>query len=99
MSKPVTAEELRLKATLRQIARLIDAVDLGEPTSPLVAVPEPIAVSMDQASILLGVSTSTLTEFVRSHQLPVVCMGRRRLVLLETLRAFAKDLETDDPSH
>ena len=97
MSKPVTAEERRLKATLRQIARLIDEADLGEPTPLLVAVPEPIAVSLEQASVLLGVSTTTLYEYVRSRQLRVLCMGRRRLILLDTLRTFAKDRETDDP--
>ena len=98
MSKPVTSEERRLKALLGKIAKLVNEADLVEPASPLVAIPQPISVSLEQAAALLGVATSTLTDFIHSGQLPTLRVGRRILVRLDTLHAFAKDLETDEPS-
>ena len=98
MSKPVTSEERRLKALLGRIAKLVNEADLVEPAPPLVAIPQPISVSLEQAAALLGVATSTLTDFIHSGQLPTLRVGRRILVRLDTLHAFAKDLETDEPS-
>ena len=95
MSTAKTPEERQLKEIVDKIRKLVAEADLSESTPALVATPLPVAVSMEQAAALLSVAPSTLMEYVRSGQLQTFHMGRRRLVRLDTLHDFARDLEND----
>ena len=95
MSKPMTREERRLRTLLSQISKLVDEAGLVEPPLSLVAIPQPILVSVQQAAALLGVATSTVNELTRSGELPAIRIGRRVLIRLESLHIFAKNLEAN----
>lgn len=69
----------------------------AEADRPLVAIPPPVAVSMEQGAALLGVAPNTLEEFARSGQLRTFRMGRRRLVRVEALKEFARQAEEREP--
>jgi len=72
---------------------LLEEEGLIDSTPQLVAVPLPVAVSLEQAAALLAVAPSTLDEFIRSRQLRFFRMGRRKLIRLDALHEFAKSLE------
>ena len=101
MGRETGSEERRLRAILCRIGTLVDEADLCRHRETLVATPLPVAVSVEaeqaaaveQAAALLGVAPSTLEEYFRSGALRYFRMGRRKLVLLETLHEFARDLE------
>ena len=84
-------QERRLQDTLSKIRELLDDADLLRLELPpaLVATPEPVTVSIQQAAALLGVTEQGLKAYVRSGQLMTLRLGRRRLVRLDTLREFA----------
>lgn len=94
MAKQTTSvEELRLKDILGKIKKLTDEAEFIEPSQALVATPLPVAVSIERAAALLAVAPSTLSEYTHSGQLPTFRLGRRLLVRLDALHAFAKMLE------
>lgn len=95
MSKSQTPEERRLTEILREIAILADKADLLGSAPALVDTPLPVSVSVDQAAALLGVAPSTVMEYINSGKLKSFHMGRRRLVRLDALHEFARDLEND----
>ena len=93
MGRETGSEERQLRSILCRIGTLVDEADLSHHREALVATPLPVAVSVEQAAALLGVAPSTLEEYFRSGALRYFRMGRRKLVLLETLHEFARDLE------
>ena len=94
MGNPVLSlEEQRLKMALNKIAQALQDANLLEPTPAMVATPQPIAVSMEQGAQLLGVTLSTLEEQVRSGEIRTFRIGRRRLIRLDSLDAFAQAQE------
>ena len=94
MSKEVSLlEHRRLKALLGKVGKLLDEAEFIEPPPELVATPKPVAVSKEQAAVLLGVVPSTLGEYIHSGQLRIFHLGRRVLIRLEALNAFAQGLE------
>ena len=95
MSKSQTPQERQLTELLRQIAKLASEADLSQSPPPLVGTPLPVAVSVEQAALLLGVAPSTLGEYIRNGRLKSFRMGRRLLIRLDSLHDFARDLETD----
>ena len=98
MAKQTTSiEERRLKAILGKIAKLLDEeADLIEHKPALIATPMPVAVSIERAAELLDVAASTLGDYIRSGQLPTFRLGRRVLIRLDSLHAFAEELEKDE---
>ncbi len=86
-------EELRLRALLGEIRRLADGAEGVEPKPAMVATPLPVAVSVEQAAGLMSVAPSTLSEYIRSGRLPAFRLGRRLLIRLDSLHAFAEGLE------
>ena len=93
MGREIDPEERRLKNLLVQIGRLVDQAGLTDDKLALVDTPLPVAVSVEQAAALLGVAPSTVDERIRSGELRHFRMGRRKLILLDTLHAFARKLE------
>ena len=93
MGTRIGSEEQRLKHLLGQIGKLVGQAGLTDYGVSLVATPLPVAISIEQAASLLGVAPSTVDEYVRAGTLPHFRMGRRKLVLLESLHTFAKKLE------
>ena len=89
----VNLEERRLKMSLDKIAQVLQDANLLEPVPALVAAPQPIAVSFKQAAQLLGVTLPTLDEPVRTGKLRTFRIGRRRLIRLDSLNAFAQAQE------
>ena len=89
MGRQIGSEEQRLKDLLGQIGDLVGQAGLIEHRVALVATPPPVAVSVDQAAALLCVAPSTVDEYIRSGALRHFRMGRRKLVLLDTLKEFA----------
>jgi excisionase family DNA binding protein len=51
--------------------------------------PDPVMVSVQEAAARLGVGTTKLKQLVAGGQLPSVVIGRRRLIPLAGLIAFA----------
>ena len=86
-------DEHGLMTILAKIRKLVDEAELIEPSQALVATPLPVAVSIEQAAALLQVAPSTLSEYIRSGQLPTFRLGRRVLIRLDALHTFAKMLE------
>ena len=93
MGRQIGSEERRLKDLLIQIGKLLNEARLTDCGVALLATPLPVAVSVEQAASLLGVAPSTVDEYVRAGTLPHFRLGRRKLVLLESLHTFAKKLE------
>ncbi len=60
---------------------------VAEPSS------SPLALSIPEAAKRLGVSRSVVYSLLSSHELPSVSVGRRRLVLTESLAAWLKARE------
>lgn len=89
----VNLEERRLKAAVGQIAQVLQGLSLLEPAPALVTTPPPIAVGLEQGASLLGVSPDALEEQVRAGKLRTLRIGRRRLVRLDSLNAFAQAQE------
>ncbi len=87
------AEEHRLKVILAEIKELTEKAEVAGSAPALAATPEPVAISLEQSAALLNVAPSTLSEYIHSGQLRTFRMGRRVLVRLETLHAFAQSLE------
>ncbi|MEW6273265.1 MAG: helix-turn-helix domain-containing protein [Thermodesulfobacteriota bacterium] len=50
----------------------------------------PLAVAVAEAARLVGVSRSALYDLVSRGELPTARIGRRRVVLLEDLRAWLR---------
>lgn len=58
---------------------------------------EPLAVSIEEAAALIGVSRNTAYALAREGKLPVVKIGMRRLVVpVDRLRAMLEAKEEDD---
>ena len=89
----INFEERRLKAGLSEIAKVVKGLDVIETMPALAATPQPIAVSIEQGAALLGVAPRTLKEQIRSGKLRTFRVGRRRLIRLDALDAFAHALE------
>ena len=58
--------------------------------------PEPTreALSVEQAASTAGVSRTFLYERISRGELPTIKLGKRRLVRVEALRSWLKNLET-----
>ena len=89
----INFEDRCLKAGLGQIAKVVNDLDLIESMPALVATPQPISVNVEQGAALLGVAAKTLKEQIRSGKLSTFRVGRRRLIRLDALNAFAHALE------
>ena len=81
---------------LDKIRLLLEEEGVIDSTPRLVAVPLPIAVSLEQAAALLAVAPSTLQEYTRSGQLRSFRLGRRVLIRLDALDKFSKSLEDEE---
>ena len=90
---PISMEERRLKALLGKIGRLLDEAELIEPRPELVATPEPVAVSLEQAAAMLNVKPASLRDYIRSGQLRTFRLGRRVLIRRAALHSFAEAKE------
>lgn len=53
-----------------------------------------IATSVPKAARMVGLSKSTLWPLVTSGQIPSILIGKRRLVLVEDIKAFLKSRQT-----
>ena len=89
----INFEERRLKAGLSQIAKVVKDLDLIESMPVLVATPQPISVNVEQGAALLGVAPKTLKKQIESGKLRTFKVGRRLLIRLDALNAFAHALE------
>ena len=81
---------------LDKIRLLLEEEGVIDSMPRLVAVPLPIAVSLEQAAALLGVAPSTLQDFIRSGKLRTFRLGRRVLIRLDALDEFSKSLEDEE---
>jgi excisionase family DNA binding protein len=79
-------------AALGEVLRAIveDAVAGALAAVKPVRGPDPVMISVQEAAARLGVGTTKLKQLVASGQLPSVVIGRRRLVPLAGLNAFAE---------
>lgn len=57
---------------------------------------DPIFVSVKQAAQMLGLSTWVMYELLNANKIDSRYQGRRRLVLVNSLRAYADDLPTKE---
>jgi excisionase family DNA binding protein len=57
-----------------------------------------LVVSVGEAAELLGISRAFAYELVARGELPVICLGRRRLVPKVALRALVEGDRTRDPA-
>ena len=57
-----------------------------------------LVVSVGEAAELLGISRAFAYELVARGELPVICLGRRRLVPKVALRALVEGDHTSDPA-
>lgn len=58
---------------------------------------EPIFASVKDAATALGLSTFVVYQLLDEGQIESQYFGRRRLVVIESLKAFARGLPTERP--